>query len=108
MESINSKGELLPFAPTTDVFLPNGMLRTVKDGRDEPMQTYEVNSTAKPAELDWYDEDGTLRRAIWKVDGDTLIICNNTLPGEARPTEFASPIGSCWFVLTYKRIKKKD
>src|SRR5688500_3605599 len=73
LESINYEGRPLPIWKTTDVFLPNGTLREFRDGRPEREKTYMVNSAAVPAELDWYDEDGeTLRRAIWKVDGDTL------------------------------------
>jgi uncharacterized protein (TIGR03067 family) len=109
LESINSEGELLGVWETTDVFLPNGRLRTCKKGCPEEETGYEINATAVPAELDWYDIDGTtFRRAIWKVDGDTLVICNNTLSGEARPTSFTSPAGSNWFLLTYKRVIKKD
>jgi len=93
--SINHEGRLLPIRQTKSVFLPNGILREFPDDRPVEEEIYKVNTATIPAELDWYGEDGdTLRRAIWKVEGDTLIICNNTIPDAARPTSFSSPVGS--------------
>ena len=107
--SIIHEGILLPIRETKYVFLPNGILRKFPDERPVQEEIYKVNTAAVPAELDWYGEVGdTLRRAIWKVDGDRLVICNNTIPDAARPTSFTSPVGSQWFLVTLKRVSNKE
>ncbi len=47
-------------------------------------------------------ERGKTRRAIYKLDGDTLTVCVNG-PDLERPTEFKSPEGTQVMLLTLKR-----
>jgi uncharacterized protein (TIGR03067 family) len=108
LESIEYEGRRLPMAKTTVVFFADGTSQDIVDGKPKAKETYQVNAATVPAELDWYEDEETVHHSIWKMDGDTLIISHNTLAGEPRPTSFTSPAGSNWFLLTLKRIKKKD
>jgi uncharacterized protein (TIGR03067 family) len=109
LQSVEFEGERQPFAQETMVFSPDGTLREFVDGKPERRTTYKVDTAATPAELDWHENDAKkFRRAIWKVEGDTLTIANNPIPGGARPTSFTSPVGSKFFVLTYKRAQQRN
>lgn len=46
-----------------------------------------------------------VKRAIWKLEGDTLFICESAPDGE-RPTEYAAPRGSGRTLWVLKRIKE--
>jgi uncharacterized protein (TIGR03067 family) len=46
-----------------------------------------------------------VKRAIWKLDGDTLTLCE-AAPNNDRPTEFAAPKGSRQTVWVLKRAKE--
>ncbi len=81
-----------------------------KDGKRLYMGIVRLNPKAKPAVIDFEHTGGVLRKKVWngiyKLDGDTLIICDNA-PNlkKARPTAFAAKSGSGYILITFKRTK---
>jgi hypothetical protein len=50
------------------------------------------------------DDPKKLRKAIWKVEGDTLSVCE-ARPGAARPTEYIAPQESRRSLWVLKRVE---
>jgi hypothetical protein len=45
-------------------------------------------------------------KAIYQLDGDTLILCYDHDKAENRQTKFESPEKTTVLLITYKRVKK--
>ena len=71
--------------------------------------TYRVDASARPKTLDLTIAEGADQgqtfKAIYKLEGDTLTVCRNLKPNEARPTEFASRSGSGVLLVVWTRFK---
>ncbi len=69
--------------------------------------TYTINPALKPKTIDITGTDGPNAGkaipSIYELDGDTLRICYGL--GGSRPTEFKSPAGTKYFLVTYHRKK---
>jgi uncharacterized protein (TIGR03067 family) len=67
-----------------------------------------IDLKKSPGEIDFLpDKDGApVYRGIVKVDRDSLVVCYQG--GQDRPTEFASPPGSRFSLLTLRREKPSD
>jgi hypothetical protein len=75
-------------------------------GESQPAVFY-APAGGRKAEADVYPDDSKrLQKAIWKVDGDTLTVCE-AAPGDDRPSEFTAPKGSRRTLWVAKRIPKK-
>ncbi|HEX2933225.1 MAG TPA: TIGR03067 domain-containing protein [Candidatus Binatia bacterium] len=81
-----------------------------KDGKPLFAGTIRVDSSAKPAAIDFEHTEGTLKGKPWKgiyaLDGDTLRICDNA-PNldKARPAAFEAKSGSGYVLITFTRTK---
>ena len=83
-------------------------LAELNKGRRESRATLTVDGAKKPAAIDVAYIDGMAKgvmlRGIYKIEGDMLTVCTDTLPGE-RPTEFVSKSGSGTALMVFKRAK---
>lgn len=94
---VQIKGDQLVFSPATD----------------NRKHTFAIDPAAKPKALDLTPADGPakgqkLACAIYKLDGDKLVICIDK-EGEVgkRPTEFKTAAGSGLALVTLERVKEK-
>jgi uncharacterized protein (TIGR03067 family) len=68
---------------------------------------YKLDSSKKPAHIDFLVNEGgkeAVLKGIYMLDGDTLKICFAP-PGEKRPTELRSELGSSEMSVVMKREK---
>jgi uncharacterized protein (TIGR03067 family) len=81
-----------------------------KDGKPLYAGTVRVDSSAKPAAIDFEHTEGVLKGRAWQgiyaLDGDTLTICDNA-PNldEGRPAAFEAKSGSGYVLITFTRAK---
>lgn len=68
--------------------------------------TYKLDPTKDPAHID-FTTKGQTSSGIYKIDRDTLVLCYGE--GDSpRPDKFASGAGQRIFVMTFKRVLKKE
>ena len=71
---------------------------------------YKLHPKTTPAAIDLIRPAGDgppdVFPSVYKVDGDTLVICVGDIGGE-RPTQFESPKGTGQMLMTFKRVPKK-
>jgi uncharacterized protein (TIGR03067 family) len=100
--------------PLKDDFLTNTVLK-LRFGKYEavvgPMidkGAYKLNEGAKPKTIDVTGKEGPNAGrnipCIYELRGDTLKVCYG-LGDSGRPTEFKSPPGTKFFLVTYERKK---
>ena len=81
-----------------------------KDGNLLYAGTVRVDPSAKPAAIDFEHTEGVVKGKAWKgiyrLDGDTLTICDNA-PNldERRPIAFEAKSGSGYDLITFKGAK---
>jgi uncharacterized protein (TIGR03067 family) len=72
---------------------------------------YTIDTTVRPMRIDKTSKPlGTAKPVlgIFKIEGDTLTICQATTPDGDRPTTFESTKDPPTWLYVYKRVKKKD
>lgn len=70
-------------------------------------RTYKVDPKAGPGAVDLFEgADGLSLPALFKVDGDTLILAIRAKKGGARPADFEP--GEEHNIFTFDRVKTKD
>jgi uncharacterized protein (TIGR03067 family) len=79
-----------------------------KDGKPLYAGTFQINPRAAPATIDFEHTQGALNGKLWKgiyrVNKETLTICDNAAdPEKARPTAFEATAGSGSVLLTFQR-----
>ena len=81
-----------------------------EDGKPLYAGTVRVDSSAKPAAIDFEHTEGALKGKAWQglnaLDGDTLTICDNA-PNldKGRPAAFEATRGSGYVLITFTRVK---
>ena len=71
--------------------------------------TYTTDPTKSPKHIEMVGTEGAMRGksalGIYELDDDKLTICY-TMPGNPRPTEFESKLGSGAYLVTWKRAER--
>jgi uncharacterized protein (TIGR03067 family) len=81
-----------------------------EDGKSLYAGTVRLDSSAKPAAIDFDHAEGAVKGKTWKgiyaLEGDTLTICDNAPNlNKGRPTAFGAKSGSGYVSITFKRTK---
>ncbi|MBY0527763.1 MAG: TIGR03067 domain-containing protein [Gemmataceae bacterium] len=97
------KGHQLTF--TGDKFIIKG-----KDSTPLYEGTIQVDTSKKPATIDFMHTAGDLKGKTWKgifvIDGDTLKTCDNAPDvTKDRPTDFVAKADSGYVAIVFKRVK---
>jgi uncharacterized protein (TIGR03067 family) len=86
-----------------------GDKHTVKAGKNTLVGTHAVNPTKKPKTIDSTDTEGPFKNStilgIYEVNGDQFKVCF-AKPGDERPKEFSTKIGTGSMLHVWKREKK--
>lgn len=81
-----------------------------KEGKSLYAGTIRLDSSAKPATIDFDHAEGAVKGKTWKgiyaLEGDTLTICDNAPNlNKGRPMAFEAKSGSGYVSITFKRAK---
>jgi uncharacterized protein (TIGR03067 family) len=112
LEKAEAAGMVLPGGAIGELsltFSEDGAIIARKGGQEQPDGgRYTHDAKKSPAEIDLTEGrpggKDMMVRGIYKIDGDTLVICMT--PTGERPTKFESPAGAQTIMMTFKRIKK--
>jgi uncharacterized protein (TIGR03067 family) len=97
-------------APLSRFAFDDGQL-TVSEKTETLKTEYTLEVAAKPKQLTlsaFFSQQGTPVRAIYSLEGDTLVICLDPRPGAAPPTELETKESDGRFLITLHRAKKGD
>lgn len=83
---------------------------TAQVGELKDDSTFTVNLKKSPKEMDVKPSEGPNKgqtvKVIYKLDGDTLVMCYDHEKSENRQTKFESPSKTNVLLITYQREKK--
>jgi uncharacterized protein (TIGR03067 family) len=93
--------------PIDKIIITTDKWMVIRGGVDSNPSNLVVDSKQNPPHLDLTlpGRAGTATKGIYKLDGDTLVLCY-VLGGDERPTKFESPPNSNVRMMTLKRLKK--
>jgi uncharacterized protein (TIGR03067 family) len=103
-------GDALPEDQVKELKLTFGKeMLTLSSPEGEKEATVKLDPTKKPKTIDVIPKDGPrkgqLLRGIYELKGDELRLCMSDSEQSERPTEFKSPNGSSFVLLSLKRDK---
>jgi uncharacterized protein (TIGR03067 family) len=108
MAALEIDGKAIPeekLRDTTLTIKDDKYIVTVKDNKHEV--TFTLDASQKPKAIDMSFPDGTnaakVGKGIYKIDGDTFVMCRAQMPDQARPTEFGTWPNTGYFMVTWKR-----
>jgi len=108
MAALEVDGQQIPeekIRGTTLTIKGNKYTVTVKETKHEV--TIQLDPAQKPKAIDMSFPDGTnlpkVGKGIYKLDGDTFMLCRAQSPEGARPTEFGTWPNTGYFLVTWKR-----
>ena len=88
-----------------------GKASVSRAGKEAAAATAKIDASANPLTIDltWTkgQTEGQTSLGIYKIEGKRLMICL-AAPGEARPKEFSSELGSGRRLTTYERVKTTE
>jgi uncharacterized protein (TIGR03067 family) len=84
---------------------------TATRGKDVTQSVFKLSPSKSPKELDYQvtlgPRKGKTELAIYKLEGDTLVICMDSNLGKGdRPKKFETKLNDTIMLMTYKREKK--
>jgi uncharacterized protein (TIGR03067 family) len=84
---------------------------TARLGMQTDPGTFTVDPAKEPKEMNLKPTGGPQKgknvKAIYKLDGNTLVVCYDHKTPENAPAKFESPAGGTLLLITYSRDKKK-
>ncbi len=108
MASLEVDGKAVPQEKLRDTTLTikgDKYIVSVKDTKHEV--TITLDPSQKPKAIDMAFPDGgnapKIGKGIYKIDGDTLMLCRAQMPDQTRPTEFGTWPNTGYFLVTWKR-----
>jgi uncharacterized protein (TIGR03067 family) len=108
MAALEVDGKAVPeekLRGTTLTIKDDKYIVTVKDTKHEV--TFKLDPSQKPKAIDMSFPDGTnlpkVGKGIYKIDGDTFVMCRAQMPDQARPTGFGTWPNTGIFKVTWKR-----
>src|SRR5262245_42964237 len=98
--------EAIQLNPIDKIVITSNRWTVIGGGKPTYETSFRLDPRQNPAQLDFGSpgQDGVTTGAIFKLNGDSLVICY-VLEGE-RPAKFECPSGSSVRMITLKRLKK--
>jgi uncharacterized protein (TIGR03067 family) len=108
MAALEVDGKLVPEEKLQGTILTikgDKYIVAVKDSKHEV--TIKLDPSQKPKAIDMSFPDGTnlpkIGKGIYKIDGDTFVLCRAQATDNPRPTEFGTWPNTGYFLVTWKR-----
>jgi uncharacterized protein (TIGR03067 family) len=110
MAALEVDGKLVPedrLRGTTLTIKGDKYIVAVKDMKHEVRITLDAAKKPKHIDMTFPDPAGDkIGKGIYKLEGDTFVLCRSQSTENPRPTEFGTWPGTGYFLVTWKRKSK--